>query len=255
LEDGRLTDSQKRLVPFENTIIIMTSNAAAEEIQQIIKAERETNMDLALINPIKELPSSVMNYKDDYAGAIEFLKSPITENFLVDIKGQLRGEFEGSFRKLQRYEFLQKEIKKTNNSTEKGNTQEKEVSSNLKSAVLERLTTMFLPEFLNRLDDIIVFQPLRPEELRKICDYMIKDVIERVKLKQITLSVEEKVKTKLTREGYNPSFGARPLRRLVTKYIEDSISEHILKNPITKKNRSLKIQLNEEDQILVKQED
>ena len=129
------------------------------------------------------------------------------------------------------------------------------MSTDLKTAVLERLSTMFLPEFLNRLDDIIVFQPLRPEELRKICDYMIKDVIERVKLKQITLSVEEKVKTKLTREGYNPSFGARPLRRLVTKYIEDSISEHILKNPITKKNRSLKIQLNEEDQILVKQED
>lgn len=255
LEDGRLTDSQKRLVPFENTIIIMTSNAAAEEIQQIIKAERATSMDQGLIDSEKQLAKAVTSYEDDYSGAITFLESPITENFLTDIKEQLRVEFEQSFRNMKNYEFLQKEIKKANNPTEKGNTQEKEGPSNLKAVVLERLSSMFLPEFLNRLDDIIIFQPLRPEELRKICDYMIKDVTERVKLKQITLSVEEKVKTKLTREGYNPSFGARPLRRLVTKYIEDPISEHILKNPSTKKNRSLKIQLNEEDQILVKQED
>jgi ATP-dependent Clp protease ATP-binding subunit ClpC len=125
----------------------------------------------------------------------------------------------------------------------------------LKGAVLERLSTMFLPEFLNRLDDIIIFQPLKPEELRKICDIMVKEVGERVKPKQILLSVDDKVKVKLTREGYNPMFGARPLRRLVTKYIEDLISENILKNPSTKKVRTIKIQLNEDDQIVVKKEE
>jgi hypothetical protein len=104
---------------------------------------------------------------------------------------------------------------------------------------------MFLPEFLNRLDDIIIFQPLRPEELRKICDIMIKEVTERVRPKQINLIVDDKVKLKLTREGYNPLFGARPLRRLVTKYIEDLISENILKTSSTKKLRTIKIQLNE----------
>jgi ATP-dependent Clp protease ATP-binding subunit ClpA len=255
LEDGRLTDSQKRLVPFENTIIIMTSNAAAEEIQQIVKAERSSTLDTvsdAEINNTVENNTLSLTYEDDYSGAIKFLESPITENFLSDIKEQLRIEFEKSFRNLKEYDFLEKEIKKSTNSKEKINTKEK--TSNLKSAVLERLSTMFLPEFLNRLDDIIVFQPLKPEELRKICDLMIKDVTERVKVKQINLSVEDKVKTKLTREGYNPSFGARPLRRLVTKYIEDSISEHILKNPITKKTRTIRIQLNEEDQIIVKKD-
>ena len=255
LEDGRLTDSQKRLVPFENTIIIMTSNAAAEEIQQIVKAERSSTLDTISdteINNNVENNSLSLTYEDDYSGAIKFLESPITENFLSDIKEQLRIEFEKSFRNLKEYDFLEKEIKKSTNSKEKTNTKEK--TSNLKSAVLERLSTMFLPEFLNRLDDIIVFQPLKPEELRKICDLMIKDVTERVKVKQINLSVEDKVKTKLTREGYNPSFGARPLRRLVTKYIEDSISEHILKNPITKKTRTIRIQLNEEDQIIVKKD-
>ena len=127
--------------------------------------------------------------------------------------------------------------------------------STLKDAVLERLSTMFLPEFLNRLDDIIIFQPLRPEELRKICDIMVKEVTNRVKSKQILLTVDDKVKLKLTREGYNPMFGARPLRRLVTKYIEDLISETMLKTSSTKKMRVIKIQLNENEQVVVKQDD
>jgi ATP-dependent Clp protease ATP-binding subunit ClpA len=258
LEDGRLTDSQKRLVPFENTVIIMTSNAAAEEIQQIIKSERLNNKDEALTN-FSEANQQNLNedkkeivptYQDDYAGAIKFLASPITENFLVDMKDQLRIEFEKSFRNLKDYNFFEKEIEKEN--TGKTFEKAKESQSNLKTAVLERLSTMFLPEFLNRLDDIIIFQPLKPEELRKICDLMIKDVAERIKTKEIILLVDDKVKVKLTREGYNPSFGARPLRRLVTKYIEDLISEYILKHPVIKKNQELKVFLNEEEQIIAK---
>jgi ATP-dependent Clp protease ATP-binding subunit ClpA len=214
----------------------------------------ENNNDCKCKIEIKDKSESnqlAITYQDDYSGAISFLESPITENFLTDIKEQLRTEFEKSFRNLKDYDFLENEIKKSTNPTQKGKIKEKEKNNNLKSAVLERLSTMFLPEFLNRLDDIIVFQPLRPEELRKICDLMIKDVTERVKLRQINLFVEDKVKTKLTREGYNPSFGARPLRRLVTKYIEDLISEDILNNTNTKKSRIVNIKLNEADQIIV----
>jgi ATP-dependent Clp protease ATP-binding subunit ClpA len=259
LEDGRLTDSQKRLVPFDNTVIIMTSNAAADEIQQIIKSDRAMKNDTLPTEPIdtevlKEKDEKYSYYEDEYAGAIKFLKSPINENFLVDIRDQLRIEFEKSFRNLKEYEFLEKEIKKASASGEE-DTLNNQTISNLKGAVLERLSTMFLPEFLNRLDDIIIFQPLRPEELRKICDIMINEVSERVKPKQIILTVDDKVKSKLTREGYNPLFGARPLRRLVTKYVEDLISENILKSPPIKKSRAVKIILNEEDKIIVKQED
>ena len=258
LEDGRLTDSQKRLIPFENTVIIMTSNAAADEIQQIIKAERsskgldklEETIETSALVEDGEDKSDYTVYDDDYAGAIKFLKSPITENFLVDIKDQLRVEFEKSFRNLKEYDALEKEI--ADSQTKKSTTDDKESSSNLKGAVLERLSTMFLPEFLNRLDDIIVFQPLKPEELRKICDIMVKEVAKRVESKQINLIVDEKVKAKLSREGYNPIFGARPLRRLVTKYVEDLISENLLKNPMTSKTRTIKIQLNEDDEIVVK---
>jgi ATP-dependent Clp protease ATP-binding subunit ClpA len=256
LEDGRLTDSQKRLVPFDNTVIIMTSNAAADEIQQIIKAERQlTENDLPalpekIVSKTKE--TSPEEFEDDYAGAIKFLLSPITESFLIDIKKEIIVEFEHSFRELKDYEFLNKEIEKSKNKeNEKPN---KPANLNLKGAVLERLSTMFLPEFLNRLDDIIIFQPLKPEELRKICDIMVREVAERVKPKQIILSVDDKVKTKLTREGYNPLFGARPLRRLVTKYVEDLISENLLKNPVSKQTRTIKIILNENDQVVVKED-
>jgi ATP-dependent Clp protease ATP-binding subunit ClpA len=253
LEDGRLTDSQKRLVPFENTIIIMTSNAAADEIQQIIKAERASKTTVETEEIKEEVDNQIVQYKDEYSGAIKFLESPITENFLTDIKEQLRVEFEKSFRNLKEYDFLEEQLKE--NKTPKGKNTNSPATSNLKGAVLERLSTMFLPEFLNRLDDIIIFQPLKPEELRKICDIMVREVGERIKSKQILLSVDDKVKVKLTREGYNPMFGARPLRRLVTKYIEDLISENILKNTSTKKIRTIKIQLNEDDQIVVKKEE
>jgi len=257
LEDGRLTDTQKRLIPFENTVIIMTSNAAADEIQQIIKSERASKgLDMVSEAETSEVveneDSKFAVYEDDYAGAIKFLKSPITENFLVDIKDQLRVEFEKSFRNLKEYDVLEQEIQ-TSKSTSGKKKDGKESASNLKGAVLERLSTMFLPEFLNRLDDIIVFQPLKPEELRKICDIMVKEVAKRVEPKQIILTVDDKVKAKLSREGYNPIFGARPLRRLVTKYVEDLISENILKNPMVNiKLRTIKIQLDEDDQIVVK---
>lgn len=250
LEDGRLTDSQKRLVPFENCVIILTSNAAAEEIQQIIKNNKSQTKKEPEIEKL-EIEKNSSGYVDDYSGAIEFLKSPITENFLTDIQGQIQVEFEKSFRSLKEYKLLEKDLQKIN-PAQQTSSSEQQILKDLKGAVLERLSTMFLPEFLNRLDDIIVFQPLKPEELRKICDIMINDVTERVKPKHILLNVDDKVKLKLTREGYNPFFGARPLRRLVTKYIEDLISENILKTPTSKKARVVKIQLNENDQVIIK---
>eukprot|EP01040_Poterioochromonas_malhamensis_P010245 gene10245-11145_t len=256
LEDGRLTDSQKRLIPFENTLIIMTSNAAAEEIQQIIKVKNEkSSISLPLKNDQNVLPAekSYSFYQDQYSGLIKFLKSPITENFFVDLNKELKTEFEHSIRNIKDSKILEKELQNlANASVDSNNNIKEETSNQLKSAVLERLSTMFLPEFLNRLDDIIIFQPLKPEELRKICDIMVKEIIQRVKSKDINLSVDDKVKIKLTREGYNPAFGARPLRRLVTKYIEDLISETILKGQLSKKDKIIKIELNENDQVVSK---
>ena len=248
LEDGRLTDNQKRLIPFENTVIIMTSNAAAEEIQQIIKLEPDTEP----ITNKNEESKEFNSYEDAYAGVIKFLKSPIAEDFLTDIQKKLKLEFKRSIRNLKQPNILEKDLKKYINPKEKNNN----VLTKLKSAVLERLNTMFLPEFLNRLDDIIIFQPLKAEELRKICDIMIATIIERVKQKNIVLVVDENVKQKLTREGYNPIFGARPLRRLVTKYVEDILSETLLqKSSLAGTKLKINIRLNEKGEVVASLQD
>jgi ATP-dependent Clp protease ATP-binding subunit ClpC len=264
LEDGRLTDTQKRLIPFDNTIIIMTSNAGSEEIQELLKHDVDSKSNNEKNNETDEVleEDEILEViekrtrEKEFKSAIQFLESPIQINYLEDLKEQLRLEFEKSFRNVKDYKFLEKEFRKSNNlPPQKEN--DTEVVKNLKDVVLKKLSNLFLPEFLNRLDDIIIFKPLRPEELRKICEIMINEISKRVMSKKINLIVDENVKLKLSRDGYNPAFGARPLRRLITKNVEDLISEYLLEqmsNPITANNnkiRDLRISLNENDKIII----
>merc|ERR1711939_1132334 len=98
----------------------------------------------------------------------------------------------------------------------------------IKTLVNEELKQYFRPEFLNRLDDIIVFRQLTKPEVKQIADIMLKDVVERAKEKEIQLEITDKFKNRLVEEGFNPSFGARPLRRAIIRLVEDSIAERIL---------------------------
>lgn len=143
LEDGRLTDSQGRTVSFENTVIIMTSNAGT-------------------------------NFKSDGIG---FGKDGYTA---------------------------------------------------LESRVKEALKEVFRPEFLNRVDDTIVFKSLTKEELYKIMDLMLQEVKDEVKEKKITLEISDEVKDFILEKGYDKKYGARPLRRAIQRYIEDEIAEQYL---------------------------
>jgi ATP-dependent Clp protease ATP-binding subunit ClpA len=143
LEDGRLTDSQGRTVYFENTVIIMTSNAGT-------------------------------NFKNSGIG------------FTQD-----------------NYNALEHKVK-------------------------EALKEYFRPEFLNRVDDTIVFKSLTKEELHKIIDLMLKEVKEEVREKNITLEVTDEVKDFILNKGYDEKYGARPLRRTIQKYVEDEIAESYL---------------------------
>lgn len=102
----------------------------------------------------------------------------------------------------------------------------------MKSTVMEQLKKTFRPEFLNRIDDIIVFHQLTMEDIKKIVDIMMKDVNKRLKEKNITLILSEGAKEYLAKEGYDPVFGARPLRRSIEKTIEDSLSEKMLKGEV-----------------------
>ena len=98
----------------------------------------------------------------------------------------------------------------------------------IRSLVNEELKQYFRPEFLNRLDEIIVFRQLTREEVKEISEIMLKEVFARMAEKGITLSVTEAFKERLVDEGYNPSYGARPLRRAVMRLLEDSLAEEFL---------------------------
>lgn len=151
LEDGRLTDSQGRTVHFENTVLIMTSNAGT-------------------------------NSKGNGIG----------------------------FGKMG-YESL---AEKTG----------------------EALKQIFRPEFLNRVDETIVFTQLNRDELRQIVDLMIKEVALDAKEKKVDLTVSDEVKEHLLELGYDIKFGARPLRRTIQKYIEDEIAERYIKGEVKEGN-------------------
>jgi ATP-dependent Clp protease ATP-binding subunit ClpC len=98
----------------------------------------------------------------------------------------------------------------------------------IRSLVNEELKNYFRPEFLNRLDEIIVFRQLVKEEVKRIADIMLNDVFKRLTEQGITLECTERFKDRLVEEGYNPSYGARPLRRAIMRLLEDSLAEEIL---------------------------
>ena len=102
----------------------------------------------------------------------------------------------------------------------------------IKSLVNEELKQYFRPEFLNRLDEIIVFRQLTKDEVAQIAEIMLKEVFERISVKGIQLEVTDRFKTRLIDEGYNPSYGARPLRRAVMRLLEDSLAEEVLSEKI-----------------------
>ena len=100
----------------------------------------------------------------------------------------------------------------------------------LKETVNEELKKAFRPEFLNRIDDIIVFSHLSKEEIREIVDLMMKDLFKRLSERELSIEVTDEVKDYLAKDGYNEAYGARPLRRLIQKKIEDQLAEEILTN-------------------------
>jgi ATP-dependent Clp protease ATP-binding subunit ClpC len=98
----------------------------------------------------------------------------------------------------------------------------------MKKLVGEELKEYFRPEFLNRLDEIIVFRMLNKDEVSQIADIMLNQLFVRIKTKGIELDVTDRFKIHLVDRGYDPNYGARPLRRAVTKLMEDSLSHEIL---------------------------
>lgn len=100
----------------------------------------------------------------------------------------------------------------------------------VREVLMESLKDYFKPEFLNRIDDVVAFNALSPEEIRKIVHLISKDLEERMKSLGYPLSLTEAVKDHLAQVGYDEEYGARPLRRTITKLVEDKLAEFILKH-------------------------
>jgi ATP-dependent Clp protease ATP-binding subunit ClpC len=149
LEDGRLTDSQGRMVDFKNTVIIMTTNLGTRDISK---------------------------------AAMGFSAGPDT-----------RSDYE-----------------------------------RMKAKVQDELKQHFRPEFLNRVDDVIVFPQLTQQEIETIVDLEIAKLAKRLKDKDMGIVLQPAAKSLLAKRGYDPVLGARPLRRTIQREIEDSLSEKIL---------------------------
>ncbi|MEO0742949.1 MAG: ATP-dependent Clp protease ATP-binding subunit [Bacteroidota bacterium] len=102
----------------------------------------------------------------------------------------------------------------------------------MKSTVEDALKRVFNPEFLNRIDDVIVFHPLEKSHILEIIEIMQKDLFARIEELGIDIEVTDAAKAFLVEKGYDPQFGARPLRRAIQKYVEDPMAEAILQNDL-----------------------
>ena len=107
----------------------------------------------------------------------------------------------------------------------------------MKNSVMEEVKRIFKPEFLNRIDDTIVFRSLNREDMKQIVTLMLKELIERCKKQMdITLNVRDSVKNYIVEKAYEPKYGARPLRRKIQNEIEDKLAEEILDGKVKKGN-------------------
>ncbi len=123
----------------------------------------------------------------------------------------------------------------------------------IRSLVNEELKQYFRPEFLNRLDEIIVFRQLSRDEVKEISEIMLKEVFTRMQEKGITLTVTEAFKERLVDEGYNPSYGARPLRRAVMRLLEDSLAEEFLSGRIGEGDTAL-VDVDDDKQVVIRKD-
>jgi ATP-dependent Clp protease ATP-binding subunit ClpA len=268
LDDGRLTDSKKNIVRFENTIIIMTSNAAAEDIEKSINdfnkqkdkifAEIEQQKQKFKETQDENNGKNCVNLNENLFLYFNFLKTYNLLSYKVDISKKLNLDLNQS--KLKSLNKFKTNFKRVLNKNEysveinKFKQLEETLSKELQSSVYNALSASFAPEFLNRIDNIIIFRPLSENDLKVIAKLFLNKLINQYKKQQIDLILDSNVLNKLVEACYEPKYGARPLRRGITKYIEDLIIEKIIKlNLNSKDGLNFVIGLNKNSAIAIKQ--
>lgn len=124
-----------------------------------------------------------------------------------------------------------------------------EDEANAKEKVLNELKLSFRPEFINRIDEIIVFHSLKKEDVGAILDKIIKEMQKRLKDNQIFVELSKEAREKIIEESFDPKFGARPIKRYVTKNIETLVAHEIIGSDL-KPGTTLKIDV-ENDQFII----
>jgi ATP-dependent Clp protease ATP-binding subunit ClpC len=102
----------------------------------------------------------------------------------------------------------------------------------MRDKILDETKRVFKPEFLNRLDEIIVFHSLGKPELLRIVDLEVNKVLTRIKAKEVHIELSQSAKEFLIEKGYDPQYGARPMRRAVERYLEDPLAEELLRGHV-----------------------
>jgi ATP-dependent Clp protease ATP-binding subunit ClpC len=116
-----------------------------------------------------------------------------------------------------------------------------------KDKIMDEAKKSFKPEFLNRLTEIVIFRPLVKESMRAIVDLELKKVTDRLKEKKLKLEISDEVKEFLIEKGYDNKLGARPLRRAVEKYLEDSLAEEVLSGSL-RKNKLIRVLITDDEE-------
>jgi ATP-dependent Clp protease ATP-binding subunit ClpC len=121
----------------------------------------------------------------------------------------------------------------------------------MKARVMDEVKKLFRPEFINRLDDIIIFHSLNMGHLKEIVRLEVKNVGNRLKENGVELTISDSALEKLVKEGYDPQYGARPLRRAIQRLLEDPLSEEALTQAF-KYGEIVHVDTNEENKIVFK---
>jgi ATP-dependent Clp protease ATP-binding subunit ClpC len=147
-------------------------------------------------------------------------------------------------------EIIKRESRLGFATTKDKSAAEKQSYDDMKKKVTAEIQKQFRPEFLNRLDDIIVFHELGEDQLRKIVDLMIRDLETRLSERNMNIELTEKAKAWLSKEGYDPAYGARPLRRVIERYVENPLSGKVLRGEL-KEGDTVKIDADKDGKGLI----
>lgn len=219
LDDGRLTDNKGNTVSFKNTIIIATSNVGSNLIRDFIqKTQDEKQAQSTQADQFLKATETPQFYQGAQAA------TPPTNNPEAGhdaANGQLKNN---SLFAEQR------------SSASFAGTADPKADQNfrkLSKIVIDELNKFFRPEFLNRFDEIVIFEPLSQENMAEIAKLGIDSTRKMLKEQNVSLQVSQAALNQLAKEGYDPVYGARPLRRLIQRSIENPIAIYLIQKTVT----------------------